>query len=91
MEAWMRIGQPLEPVMADYQRIFDAWEEGGVRGLVVGRLLFQDEHGKFTIPAIPCRSEAYTRRGMTATAGRDPDPVREAQLHRMLEDAGQRG
>ena len=30
MQAWMRIGQPLEPVMNDYDRIFDAWEAGGI-------------------------------------------------------------
>ena len=23
MQAWMRIGQPLEPVMSDYKRILD--------------------------------------------------------------------
>ena len=28
LEAWIRIGQPLEPVMDDYKRIFDAWEAG---------------------------------------------------------------
>ena len=35
---WIRIGQPLEAVMSDYERIFDAWEQGGIRGLVFGRL-----------------------------------------------------
>ena len=42
---WIRIGQPLEAVMSDYERIFDAWEQGGIRGLVFGRLLFADEQG----------------------------------------------
>ncbi|HEX2033005.1 MAG TPA: hypothetical protein VHS99_02360 [Chloroflexota bacterium] len=40
LELWMRVGQPLEPVLADYDRILDAWQAGGVRGLVVGRLDF---------------------------------------------------
>ena len=40
MQAWMRIGQPLEPVMSDYKRIFDAWAEGGVDGLAIGPLAF---------------------------------------------------
>ena len=34
LRAWMRIGQPLEPVLDDYERCLDAWEAGGVRGLV---------------------------------------------------------
>ena len=48
---WIRIGQPLEAVMSDYERIFDAWEQGGIRGLVFGRLVFADEQGQSTIPA----------------------------------------
>ena len=31
---------PLERWLDDYPRIFDAWEEGGVGGIVVGRLWF---------------------------------------------------
>jgi hypothetical protein len=88
----MRIGQPLEPVMADHQRIFDAWEEGGVRGLVVGRLVFADASGKYTVPAIPPRPQAFSERGMEPVTGRPgPDPEREKQLHRMLDDARRRG
>src|SRR5262245_6377718 len=40
LEVWMRVGQPLEPLLADQERILDAWQSGGVRGLVVGRLAF---------------------------------------------------
>ena len=47
LEPWIRIGQPLEPVMQDYPRVFDAWEAGGIRGLVFGRLTFADEDGNF--------------------------------------------
>ena len=36
LEAWMRIGQPLERVVDDFARIFDAWEAGGVKGLLAG-------------------------------------------------------
>ena len=36
LQAWIRIGQPLEPVMNDYERIFDAWEAGGIKGFVFG-------------------------------------------------------
>ena len=33
LQPWIRIGQPLEPVMNDYERIFDAWEAGGIKAL----------------------------------------------------------
>ena len=46
MKAWIFIHNPLERWMADYERIFDAWEEGGVRGIVVGRLAFEREDGR---------------------------------------------
>ena len=45
LQAWMRIGKPLEPVMNDYENIFDAWETGGVSGFVFGRTLFADDQG----------------------------------------------
>ncbi|MFA6107714.1 MAG: hypothetical protein WDA75_02995 [Candidatus Latescibacterota bacterium] len=92
MEVWMRIGQPLEPVMEEYPRIFDAWEAGGVRGLVFGRLLFTDPQGGFTVPAIPSRPGAYRDRGIEpgpAPAG--PPADQERLLHRMLDDAKARG
>ena len=40
---WMYIHNPIEHWMADYQRTFDAWDEGGVRGIVVGPLRFFPE------------------------------------------------
>ena len=63
LEAWIRIG-PMEPVMDDYQRVFDAWETGGIRGLVFGRLSFLDEEGRPSIPAYPAKPSAYRDRGM---------------------------
>lgn len=45
LETWIRFGQPLDPVLDDYQRIFDAWEVIGVRGIVVGRMLVRDDAG----------------------------------------------
>jgi len=44
LELWMRIGQPLEPVLDDTDRIFDVWQSGGVRGLVIGRLTFLPDY-----------------------------------------------
>ena len=63
---WIRIGQPLEVVMDDYARTFDAWEAGGVRGVEFGRLLFSDDSGAFTVPALPGSVEPYRARGFEA-------------------------
>ena len=92
LDVWMRIGQPLEPVMADHLRIFDAWQAGGVKALVFGRLLFQDGEGGSTVPAFESRREPYEKRGMEVEQGSaSPDPAKERQLHTMLEDARRRG
>ena len=63
---WIRIGQPLESVVDDYERIFDAWQLGGIRGLVFGRLTFADEQGQFNIPAFKGDTTPYEKRGIKA-------------------------
>ena len=73
LSAWMRIGQPLEPVLDDCDRCLDAWEAGGVRGLVVGRLLFADAEGAHTVPAFEGKPEAYRSRGMQSDKARATD------------------
>ena len=80
LSAWMRIGQPLEPVLDDCDRCLDAWEAGGVRGLVVGRLLFADAEGAHTVPAFEGKPEAYRSRGMQSDTARATDPKRHRQL-----------
>jgi len=92
LEPWIRIGQPLEPVMEDYPRVFDAWEAGGIRGLVFGRLTFADEDGNFTIPALPAKPEAFRERGIEVEEDVLPaDAAKEKLLHEMLDDAKSRG
>ncbi|MEE2658692.1 MAG: hypothetical protein VX733_09335 [Candidatus Latescibacterota bacterium] len=92
LEPWIRIGQPLENVIEDYERIFDAWEEGGIRGMVFGRLLFADEAGGFTTPAFATNPEPYRQRGIElGEASVEPDATRERQLHDMLVNAKARG
>ncbi|NLG26879.1 MAG: hypothetical protein GX557_03160 [Chloroflexi bacterium] len=93
LTAWMRIGQPLEAVMMpDYRRTLDAWEAGGVTGLVVGRLLFEDADGQFTVPAYPTRPDIYRRHGLAPRGERcSHDPAKLARLHALLDDAKRRG
>src|SRR5258708_38342401 len=40
---WMYMIYPLEQWLDDYERALDAWEEGGLRGLVIGPLGFFKE------------------------------------------------
>ena len=88
---WIRIGQPLEAVMSDYERIFDAWEQGGIRGLVFGRLVFADEQGQSTIPTFKGNPAPYQKRGLNAQLRDVPlQPDKEKLLHAMLADAKKR-
>jgi hypothetical protein len=59
MRLWMDVMRHLEPVMADHERLFDAWEAGGVDGLVIGPMAFEDK--TFTFDPHP---EVYARFGL---------------------------
>src|SRR5215216_2560462 len=45
--AWMYMIYPLEQWLTDYERTLDAWESGGVRGIVIGPLRFWDGKPSF--------------------------------------------
>jgi hypothetical protein len=59
LEVWMRVGQPLEPLLADQERILDAWQSGGVRGLVVGRLAFLSDYPDDLQPPDPASGATH--------------------------------
>jgi hypothetical protein len=40
LEAWMRVRPPLEVSIFDAERIIDAWQSGGVKGILLGPLRF---------------------------------------------------
>ena len=40
MHLWMDVMRDLEHLLNDYERLFDAWEAGGVSGLVIGSMNF---------------------------------------------------
>ncbi|MCZ6631939.1 MAG: hypothetical protein O7G87_00910 [bacterium] len=40
MQLWMDVMRDIEHILEDYERLFDAWEAGGVDGLVIGPLQF---------------------------------------------------
>ncbi len=89
---WIRIGQPLEAVVDNYEQIFDAWQLGGIRGLVFGRMTFADEQGQFTIPAFKGDTAPYEKRGIKAELNDTLlQPEKEKRLRAMLADAKSRG
>src|SRR5262245_28957166 len=59
MRLWLDVMRHLEPVMADHGRLFDAWEAGGVDGLVIGPMAFDDK--SFTFDPNP---DVYRRFGV---------------------------
>jgi len=65
LRAWMRFGQPLEAVLGDFQRVFDAWEAMGVNGIVPGRMYFRDEEHKYQ----PLLSNVIEPRGAFQVSG----------------------
>ena len=40
LEAWMRVRPPLEATILDADRTIDAWQSGGVKGILLGPLRF---------------------------------------------------
>ena len=78
--------------MNDYERIFDAWEAGGIKGFVFGRTLFADAEGQFTVPAFPSNPQAYRNRGLEPNLrNTETDSSKEKLLHAMLDNAKARG
>jgi hypothetical protein len=90
MAAWIFVRSPLEHWMKDYQRTFDAWEEGGVRGIAVGYVQFQDADGK-RIPTFPADPKVYERFGVSPPAETLRDLEKEKRFRAMLDSAADRG
>ena len=79
MQCWIFVFNPLERYMANYKHIFDAWEEGGVRGIVVGRMFFTEDDGG-RIPAFPQDPQAYADLGLAAPEEQPRDLEKEREL-----------
>jgi hypothetical protein len=91
LQSWMRFGQPIETVLNDYRRVFDAWEVMGVRGIVVGRLLFRDENGSYHAIFRP-NPRVYQRLGVQPPSPPDREfPERRRQFDELLAEARRRG
>ena len=89
MIPWIFIHSPLEHWMGDYKRIFDAWEDGGVRGIVFGYLRFMQSNGT-TIPTFPPDPKVYADFAVSPPEEAPRDLEKEKLLHAMLDDAASR-
>ena len=86
----MRFGQPMEPVVEDYRRVFDAWEAIGVTGIVLGRMYFLDDDGRY-VPAFRPDRKIYAQFEVAPPAvPRKEFPERRRQLARALDDSKRR-
>ena len=93
LSQWMRFGQPLEPVIEDYQRIFDGWQAGGVKTVVVGRLLFAGADGEpGAMATFDPNPAVYRDLGVEPpSAPAEKLPEKRQLLDRALTEAKQRG
>ena len=90
MQCWIFVFNPLERYMSNYKKIFDAWEEGGVRGIVVGRMFFMNDDDT-RIPAVPQDPKVYSDLGLDVPEEAPRDKEKENALSEMLDDARSRG
>src|SRR5579863_662641 len=94
--AWMYMIYPLEQWLDDYARTLDAWEEGGVRGLVIGPLVFFKEVPRFDFtyarpgdkfPTFAPDPKIYRKYGLDPPADAPRDQRKEKQLQGIVENA----
>ncbi len=97
---WMYMIYPLEQWLGDYRRTLDAWEEGGVRGLVIGPLVFFKQVPRFDFtyarpgekfPTFAPDPAIYRKHGVDPPAESQRDPQKEKQLQAIVENAAGRG
>ena len=98
MTPWIFVHNPLERWLGDYRRTFDAWEDGGVRGIVVGRLWFRQPEGdgmplwgEVLTPSFAADPKVYAAFGINPPPQTPRNLEKEGQLHGLLDDAAARG
>ncbi len=91
---------PIEQWLDDFERTLDAWEEGGVRGLVIGPLVFFKEVPRFDftyarpgekLPTFAPDPAIYRKHGVNPPPDSPRDPKKEKQLQSLVENAAGRG
>src|SRR5690554_1734836 len=100
MKLWMDIMRDVEQLVDGYPRFYDAWEAGGVDGLVIGPLEFgtskllpgvkREDHAAPTATFDPDPA-IYARLGVTVPPPARPEPELRAGLIKALTAAKDRG
>ncbi len=97
---WMYMIYPIEQWLSDYQRTMDAWAEGGVRGIVIGPLVFYKEVPRFDftysrpgakLPTFAPDPQIYRKYGVDPPEDAPRDPQKEKQLQGLVDNAAARG
>ncbi|HWB99880.1 MAG TPA: hypothetical protein VG672_24400 [Bryobacteraceae bacterium] len=97
---WMYMIYPIEQWLSDYPRTLDAWEQGGVRGIVIGPLVFYKEVPRFDftyarpgvrLPTFAPDPKIYQRYGVDPPPEAPRDPQKEKQLQGLVDNAAKRG
>jgi len=102
MVPWVFVHSPLERWMSDYQRTFDAWEEGGVRGILLGYMRFYRDITPFEMsyqfqyagaqsPTFAFDPKVYAAFGVAPPREEPREPQKEKMLQAMLDNAAARG
>lgn len=93
LSLWMRFGQPLEPVLDNPEVILDAWQAGGVRAIVFGRLMFTGSDATpMSVPTFDPNPAVYQDLDVEPPAGPTESlPEKRQQLEKTLTLAKERG
>jgi hypothetical protein len=99
LTAWMYMIYPLEQWLSNFPQILDAWEAGGVRGIVIGPLRFWDGEPKFdftygrsgaTIQTFAPNEAIYKKHGVLPPQNVRLDPAKQKQLTALLTEIKRR-
>ncbi len=101
MQLWMDVMRDIEHILDDHEALFDAWEAGGVDGLVIGPMQFEAAkllpghprgfkpgRGIATFDPNPA---VYQRFGVTPPPPPEADPEKRRKLENALTAAKERG
>ena len=87
---WIFVQDPLERWLEEYPRTFDAWHDGGVRGIVVGYLRWRQADGTM-VPCFPADPAAYAAFDVSLPPETPRDREKETRFASLLDDAVRRG
>ena len=93
MECWIFVHTIQgwnEEWISNYEGIFDAWEDGGVRGIAVGRLGFPREDGA-SIRTYGPNPKVYESFGVSPPPEQPRDLAKEKVFNQILDNAASRG